>query len=70
MGNEPSGTYTILRVLYYPQVPPTSELKPGQIRCGEHIDYGSITLLFQDPTGGLQVLNLVAVHCDCTCRQN
>ena len=31
------------------------EIKPGQLRCGEHMDYGSITLLFQDPSGGLRV---------------
>jgi len=34
-------------------------LKPGQIRCGEHTDYGTITLLFQDTVGGLEV----KVHC-------
>ena len=32
-----------------------SELKTGQVRCGEHSDYGSITLLFQDGVGGLEV---------------
>ena len=31
------------------------ELKAGQVRCGEHSDYGSITLLFQDGVGGLEV---------------
>ena len=30
-------------------------VKPNQIRCGEHSDYGSITLLFQDDVGGLEV---------------
>ena len=30
-------------------------LKAGQVRCGEHSDYGSITLLFQDGAGGLEV---------------
>ncbi|MFN6482051.1 MULTISPECIES: isopenicillin N synthase family dioxygenase [unclassified Nostoc] len=42
-----------LRSLHYPplQIPP----KPGQVRAGEHSDYGSITLLFQDDVGGLEV---------------
>ncbi|XP_051952990.1 uncharacterized protein si:dkey-10o6.2 [Xyrauchen texanus] len=45
---------TTLRSLYYPQV---KSVKDGQLRCGEHSDYGSITLVFQSPEGGLQVLN-------------
>ncbi|MBD2450353.1 isopenicillin N synthase family oxygenase [Nostoc sp. FACHB-152] len=42
-----------LRLLHYPplQTPP----KLGQVRAGEHSDYGSITLLFQDDVGGLEV---------------
>jgi isopenicillin N synthase-like dioxygenase len=41
-----------LRLLHYP---PAQALKPNQIRAGEHADYGSITLLFQDGVGGLEV---------------
>jgi isopenicillin N synthase-like dioxygenase len=44
---------TTLRVLSYPPLP--KEIKPGQVRLGEHTDYGSVTLLFQDQIGGLQV---------------
>ncbi|MEH2004031.1 isopenicillin N synthase family dioxygenase [Nostoc sp.] len=42
-----------LRLLHYPslQTPP----KPRQVRAGEHSDYGSITLLFQDDVEGLEV---------------
>jgi len=47
---------TALRLLYYPPLPEKSDVKPGQVRCGEHSDYGSITLLFQDDVGGLEVL--------------
>ncbi|BAY09914.1 isopenicillin N synthase family dioxygenase [Calothrix sp. NIES-2098] len=42
-----------LRSLHYPPLEKTP--LPGQIRAGEHSDYGSITLLFQDDVGGLEV---------------
>lgn len=42
-----------LRLLHYP--PLQTLPKPGQVRAGEHCDYGSITLLFQDEVGGLEV---------------
>lgn len=48
---------TALRLLYYPSLPDESTIKPEQVRCGEHSDYGSITLLFQDSVGGLEVGN-------------
>jgi isopenicillin N synthase-like dioxygenase len=41
-----------LRLLHYP--PLQSSPKQGQIRAGEHSDYGSITLLFQE-TEGLEI---------------
>ena len=48
------GSPTTLRTLFYP---PTADavVKEGQVRCGEHSDYGGITLLFQDSQGGLEV---------------
>ncbi|KAJ4292231.1 hypothetical protein N0V88_005862 [Collariella sp. IMI 366227] len=45
-----------LRLLHYPAVRrDVFEVNPGQVRAGEHSDYGSITFLFQDDRGGLQV---------------
>ncbi|KAG7166946.1 2-oxoglutarate-dependent dioxygenase htyE-like 1 [Homarus americanus] len=44
---------TCLRLLHYPPVPDT--IPENTIRCGAHTDYGTITLLFQDNMGGLQV---------------
>ncbi|XP_020913405.1 2-oxoglutarate-dependent dioxygenase htyE [Exaiptasia diaphana] len=47
---------TAMRILYYPPITNDYVIKKDQVRCGEHSDYGSITLLFQDELGGLQVL--------------
>lgn len=45
-----------LRLLHYPAVlKSVFKNNPDQVRAGEHSDYGSITLLFQDNTGGLEV---------------
>lgn len=44
-----------LRLLHYP--PLAAPPKPGQIRAGAHSDYGTLTLLFQDNVGGLEVLS-------------
>ncbi|KAK3534841.1 hypothetical protein QTP86_026672, partial [Hemibagrus guttatus] len=45
-----------LRSLYYSPVKAES-VKKDQLRCGEHSDYGSISLVFQNQQEGLQVLN-------------
>ena len=47
-----------LRYNYYPMITDPSQIKPGQIRCGEHTDYGGITLLIQDDAGGLEVRDI------------
>ena len=44
---------SLMRFLYYPPLP--ENLEEGTVRLGEHTDYGTITLLFQDEVGGLQV---------------
>ena len=42
-----------LRLLHYPPQPQAPEA--GQIGAGEHSDYGDLTLLLTDGTGGLEV---------------
>ena len=49
------GNPTALRSLYYPPLPADLNFTSGAIRCGEHTDYGTVTFLFQDDDGGLDV---------------
>lgn len=44
---------TALRALHYP--PTGRRPRPGQMRIGQHTDFGSITVLLTDATPGLQV---------------
>ncbi|CAF9931157.1 MAG: hypothetical protein GOMPHAMPRED_005833, partial [Gomphillus americanus] len=45
-----------LRLLHYPAVSKqVFRRNAGQVRAGAHTDYGSVTLLWQDTRGGLQV---------------
>ena len=48
------GSFCKLHSLYYPAIA-DSGVRPGVTRCGEHSDYGSLTFLFQDSLGGLQI---------------
>jgi len=48
---------TTFRTLFYPSLSADEIQQPGVQRCGEHSDYGTITLLFQDDMGGLEVLS-------------
>ncbi|XP_065645001.1 uncharacterized protein LOC100205628 [Hydra vulgaris] len=54
MGNH-SKNGTTMRLLYYPEVIKT--VSNEQLRCSEHTDYGTLTMLFQDAVGGLEVLS-------------
>lgn len=60
-----------LRLLHYPAVKSeVFKINPGQVRAGEHTDYGSITLLFQDSRGGLQVKSPNGQFVDATPIEN
>lgn len=45
---------SVFRIIHYPALP---EAK-GRVVCGDHTDYGIVTLLYQDGAGGLQVRSL------------
>lgn len=47
--------YSTVRLLHYPPV--EAGVEPGTVRAGAHSDYGTITLLFQDDVGGLEILH-------------
>ncbi|OQV18944.1 hypothetical protein BV898_07003 [Hypsibius exemplaris] len=51
------GNPTTLRTLSYPPIDPSAEDAAQLTRCGTHSDYGTITLLYQDEIGGLEVEN-------------
>jgi isopenicillin N synthase-like dioxygenase len=50
--NHSKRNYT-MRLLRYPAI--LGPVKDGQERCGEHTDWGTMTLLFQGGQGGLEV---------------
>lgn len=56
-----------LRLLHYPSV--TADVfkkNDATVRAGAHTDYGSVTCLFQDMAGGLQVLSPTGTFVDAT----
>lgn len=56
-----------LRLLHYPAAKKALfQSNKLQVRAGEHSDYGSITLLFQDQRGGLQVQSPNGTFVDAT----
>ncbi|KZT43064.1 Clavaminate synthase-like protein [Sistotremastrum suecicum HHB10207 ss-3] len=49
--------YHNLRLLSYPSIPVSALKEEGTARAGIHSDYGSLTFVFQDDVGGLEVQN-------------
>jgi isopenicillin N synthase-like dioxygenase len=47
-----------IRCLYYPALPNDFVIPPNGIRCREHTDFGTITMIFQDAVGGLEVCDV------------
>ena len=45
------GNSSQVRTLLYPPIGPEVEIKPDQVRLGEHIDYGSISFVFSNESG-------------------
>jgi len=52
--DQPGETMFHLRLIHYPPME-TLTPEPGQLGCGAHTDYGTLTLLADDGQGGLQV---------------
>lgn len=52
-----SGHNNQLRLLHYPPIPASELEKESSARMPAHSDWGSITMLFQDDCGGLEVEN-------------
>jgi isopenicillin N synthase-like dioxygenase len=48
---------SLMRMLHYPPLP--ENIHAGTERLGEHSDYGTLTLLFQDEIGGLEVYSVI-----------
>lgn len=52
--DQPGETMYHLRLIHYPPMDRLTP-EPGQLGCGAHTDYGTLTLLADDGVGGLQV---------------
>ncbi|MEO6653033.1 MAG: 2-oxoglutarate and iron-dependent oxygenase domain-containing protein [Ilumatobacteraceae bacterium] len=53
-GDQPGETMYHLRLIHYPPMERVTP-EPGQMGCGAHTDYGTLTVLADDGVGGLQV---------------
>ena len=59
IGRGASHNYSSIRSVYYPPIAtqPVGISDEVEMRIQPHADYGTFTLLFPDPIGGLQVSN-------------
>lgn len=64
LAGEGSMNPSVSRMLWYPEIKKSDEVLKNQLRCGEHADYGTVSILFQDDTGGLQVVNRQGEYVD------
>lgn len=46
-------SFSAFRTIFYPAV--GNDVEVNTVRCAEHSDYGTLTILFQDDIGGLEV---------------
>ncbi|KAF8517875.1 hypothetical protein JB92DRAFT_2904814 [Gautieria morchelliformis] len=60
--NQINEQYHNLRLLSYPPIKSSVLKQEGQARAGAHSDYGTITFVFQDTVGGLEVQNPHTKH--------
>ena len=51
------GSPTCVRTSYYPPIGTDWEIEPDQTRIGEHTDFTTVSLIFQDSVGGLEARN-------------
>jgi isopenicillin N synthase-like dioxygenase len=66
LGDHSIRSQTEIRSIWYDSLDKTimGEIPPNAIRCGEHTDWGSITLLLQNMTGGLELCLHILVICN------
>lgn len=48
-------SYPMAQVGMFHYLPPSNELGPDEVTCGEHTDYGILTMLMQDDASGLEI---------------
>ena len=65
--SQPGETMYHLRMVHYPPMHRLTP-EPGQLGCGAHTDYGTLTVVGDDGVGGLQVRRRSASGSTSPCR--